>query len=66
MTPDPSPPDREGGASTEVPCFPEQFGEAPTGLMCGPRQPGGGDLDVVREFGVWLKNRKQQGPEAGR
>lgn len=35
-------------------------------IMCGPRQPGVGDLDVVREFGEWLKNRKQQGPESAR
>lgn len=66
MTPDPSPPDREGDDNRVAPGVVDQPRDAPTGIMCGPRQPTAGDLEAVREFGEWLQDRKQQEPRTPR
>jgi len=60
MTPEPSPPESEGGHSGADLHRPEHLRAAP--IMCGPRQPTATDLEVVAEFGEWLKSTGPNAP----
>lgn len=60
MTPEPTPPESEGGHTGADPHRPERLRAAP--IMCGPRQPTPADLEAIEEFGEWLTSKGSKDP----